>query len=101
VRYHAQVLLLSTLVVLASVVFSADTQAVRLFGQVLPEVCWSRRLFDMDCFGCGLTRSFVLTAHGRLAPAFEVHPLGPLLWLGVALQLPWRGWKLRTAARVE
>ncbi len=94
-RCDVQVLALSALVVLASVVLSADTEVVRVFGRVLPELCWSRRLFDMDCLGCGLTRSFVLTAHGRLGTAFEVHLLGPLLWAGVALQLPYRAWRLQ------
>ncbi len=35
-RYDVQVLALSALVVLASVVLSADTEVVRVFGRVLP-----------------------------------------------------------------
>ena len=38
----------------------------------LPSVCAFRRLSGLPCPGCGLTRSWVLTAHGRLGHASNV-----------------------------
>ena len=60
----------------------------------LPVACLTRTLFHMDCPGCGLTRSFVATAHGDFAQAFASHRLGPLLFALVFLQLPIRAYAL-------
>jgi hypothetical protein len=38
----------------------------------------------VPCLLCGLTRSFIDTAHGNLTAAFEMHLLGPLLFALVA-----------------
>ena len=35
----------------------------------------------IPCFACGLTRSFVFTAHGNFYSAFYMHLLGPLLFI--------------------
>ena len=61
-----------------------------VFGSVF--VCYG-------CFGCGLTRSFVHTAHLDLGEAFRLHPLGPVAFLAVAVQIPWRLRKLRAVER--
>jgi hypothetical protein len=42
-----------------------------------PTLCLVRRLTGHRCPGCGMTRSWTLCAHLRLAPAFRAHPLGP------------------------
>jgi len=54
-------------------------------GQV---VCLSRLLFDLECWGCGLTRAVQHAVHGEWAIAYEFNRLivliGPLLivlWL--------------------
>ena len=47
----------------------------------LPSVCAFRRLTGLPCPGCGLTRSWVLTAHGRLGQASSRHPFGPPTFL--------------------
>jgi hypothetical protein len=39
----------------------------------------------VPCFICGLTRSFVFTAHGNFHAAFNMHLLGPVLFFTVAL----------------
>jgi hypothetical protein len=36
----------------------------------------------LPCLACGLTRSYVFTAHGNLYSAFNMHLLGPLLFIG-------------------
>ena len=80
--------------VLASLLLTADLDAVYLMGRALPESCLSRRVFGVSCPGCGLTRAFVLTAHLELAAAFRAHALGPILWALTALQVPWRAWRI-------
>lgn len=61
-----------------------------------PEVCQSKRILGWDCPGCGLTRSFVHLAHGDIPASLTVHPLGWLIALFVAAQIPYRLWALRT-----
>lgn len=47
----------------------------------------------IPCPGCGLTTSFVWMAHGAWQKAFEVHPLGPLLFLAFGLAALLAGWE--------
>jgi hypothetical protein len=56
----------------------------------LPSVCAFRRVTGLPCPGCGLTRSWVLTAHGRLRHASNRHPFGPPTFL-LSLLLVLRG----------
>lgn len=42
--------------------------------------CLFKTITHLPCLACGLTRSFVQTAHGHLAAAFEFHLLGPVLF---------------------
>ena len=56
----------------------------------LPSTCAFRRITGLPCPGCGLTRSWVLTAHGHLRHASERHPFGPPTFL-VSLALVLRG----------
>jgi len=84
----------------------ASTMSIRESRQVLlpvvqvplPELCTMRRTTGVACPGCGMTRSFVSLAHGQLAAAWSYHPAGPLLFVLVAFQLPWRTaqlWRIR------
>lgn len=53
-----------------------------------PVLCLFRRLTGLPCPACGLTRSFVATAHGQFDLAFAQHLFGPLLFAGcIALVL--------------
>lgn len=56
----------------------------------LPHSCTSRALFGIDCPGCGLTRSIVHLTHGELSASLQVHRLGWLVALWIALQIPHR-----------
>jgi hypothetical protein len=56
----------------------------------LPESCISLRIFNVTCPGCGLTRSFVATARGRLTEAFRNNAMGPVLYLILLVQIPYR-----------
>ena len=84
------ILTLAGAVIIAASVLSPGAQAVQLGGWTLPPLCMSRWLLSMECLGCGLTRSFVWMGHGEWASAFEQHRLGPLLYLALACQIPWR-----------
>jgi Protein of unknown function (DUF2752) len=52
--------------------------------------CIFHSLTGVPCLACGLTRSYVFTAHGNFASAFNMHLLGPLMFFatcGVAAYL--------------
>lgn len=67
---------------------------VTLFGWRLPEVCTAKRALGVECPGCGLTRSFVLGVRGDLGAATRLHPLGAVLLLFTASQVPYRAARL-------
>jgi hypothetical protein len=98
--FHRLVLVLSMVVLLLAFLLQVrDDQRVAfslLPAWPLPEVCQSRVLLGWDCPGCGLTRSFVHLAHADLPTSVAVHPLGWLVALFVAAQLPYRLWALRS-----
>jgi hypothetical protein len=48
-----------------------------------PTICPFRLMTGLPCPGCGLTRSFVSTAHGDFRDAFGFHLFGPLLFVGL------------------
>ncbi|MEJ2715548.1 MAG: DUF2752 domain-containing protein [Deltaproteobacteria bacterium] len=56
----------------------------------LPATCLSYRIFGVSCPGCGLTKSFVLTARGNLGGALRANPVGPALYVVCLLQIPYR-----------
>jgi len=43
-----------------------------------PIVCPFRLLTGLPCPGCGLTRSWVFLAHGRVTDALSANPFGPV-----------------------
>ena len=57
----------------------ASPAAVYVAGHALPIVCPSRLLFGVNCPGCGMTRSVLLTLGGDLRGALDVNPAGPVL----------------------
>ncbi len=91
---HALILVMAVGVVGVAALLTPSYDAVSLYGGDVPVLCGWRRLTGWPCLGCGLTRSFAFMAHGRLADAFRMHPLGPLLFMGVAAQIPWRSFIL-------
>ena len=98
---HRHVIAASLLVMLASFLLTLDSQGrVSVPGTScsLPVFCISRLFMQLECPGCGLTRSFVAFAHGDWQRAWEFHRLGWLLFLLVAGQIPYRWQLLRAGA---
>lgn len=91
--------LAATVVMVACSLHLEGTGKVQFGGVNLPTLCAFKALCGMPCPGCGLTRSFVATAHFDLARGFAFHPLGPLLFLLVLAQLPWQAIRLARGCR--
>jgi hypothetical protein len=56
-------------------------------------ICPAQILFSFPCPGCGLTRAVTHISHGMWAEAIALHPLAPLVYLGIvftALSLVFR-----------
>lgn len=55
-----------------------------LDGYLLP--CLNKKLFGIECLGCGLQRSLVLVFQGEFSAAFNMYPaIYTLLLLGVLI----------------
>lgn len=65
---------------------SRDPRHVALFGVGIPSTCGFRVLTGYPCPSCGLTRSVCFTVRGELGSAFRLHPMGPIIALGGAVQ---------------
>ena len=59
----------------------------------VPETCMLHARFGLDCPGCGLTRSFIHFAHGRLFEGMSLNPAGIAIFLFVAAQVPAAGFR--------
>lgn len=56
----------------------------------LPDVCMLRRLANVNCPGCGLTRGFIHMMNGNFATSWRVNAAGWLAFLAVCVQIPYR-----------
>ena len=59
-------------------------------GLPMPSMCMSKSLFDVDCPGCGLTRSLLCFFQGDLARSLALHRIGWIMALAVIVQFPYR-----------
>lgn len=57
-------------------------------GRALPETCAMHSRFGIDCPGCGLTRSFIHIADGRVMTAWHLNPVSWLIFVYVVVQIP-------------
>ncbi len=63
-------------------------------GKPIGSVCWFREVTTVSCPTCGLTRSFVALSHGYWLDACRRNVFGPLVFLLVAAQIPYRLFRL-------
>jgi len=100
---HLVFLSFASVIILLSVLMSTDgKQAVFLpgFTSPLPDSCSSRRLLGIDCPGCGLTRAFICISHGQLSEAWRFNRASFVIYLFVAIQIPWNAiqlWRIRNS----
>ncbi|MCW8133985.1 MAG: DUF2752 domain-containing protein, partial [Planctomycetota bacterium] len=57
--------------------------------------CLSHALCGTDCPGCGMGRSFISLAHGRMGDALHYHRLGPALYLFMLALFAYHLWGAR------
>jgi hypothetical protein len=60
----------------------------------LPQLCGSRALFNMECPGCGLTRSFLALSKGDIQHSFQLNRVGCLMAFAIVAQIPYRTYAL-------
>ncbi|MCH2180980.1 MAG: DUF2752 domain-containing protein [Mariniblastus sp.] len=60
----------------------------------LPELCTSKRVFGIDCPGCGLTRGFISISHGEFQRAWHFNPASFVVYVLVIGQIPWQLYQL-------
>ena len=96
--------LLACAVVAASAVLSVRGEEhviVPVLNKALPGTCTFRRLTGLPCPGCGMTRSFISMAHGRLADAWRFNPAGVVFFAVVVFQIPYRICQIARSGRGE
>ena len=90
-RNHWNMLILSVLAIVLSLLLSSDGgKRVSLGSVPIPPSCISSSLFGVNCPGCGLTRSFILLAHGKWGAAWQMHRFGWLIAFATLVQIPYR-----------
>jgi len=63
----------------ARLALSADRDHVYLLGKTeIGAVCLFKQRFGLPCPTCGMTRSVVLTLHGKAGTAWQLNPGGPI-----------------------
>ncbi|MFK7769095.1 MAG: DUF2752 domain-containing protein [Mariniblastus sp.] len=102
IRLHVFFVVLAAGILLASMLMSSQGETgVYLPGlsTPMPPTCASRRLFDLECPGCGMTRAFISISHGQFARAWKFNPASFIVYAFAAAQIPWhlmQIWRLRT-----
>jgi len=102
VWHHWLFLIMSCCVLAGSLALSVQGEEhvlVPWVNQPLPGTCTFRRLTDLPCPGCGMTRAFISMAHGRLADAWHFNPAGIAFFAIVLFQIPYRILQLRRIRR--
>lgn len=97
-RHRDMLTIASVVVCLAFLLRVRPDQKIEFFfapGWTCPETCLSRSLWNFECAGCGLTRSFIHLASGDLKASISIHRVGWLLALATAIQIPYRIFMLR------
>lgn len=102
-KWTFHIIMLSIAVVVTTLSFLLSTNGptevvVPWLNVALPSTCSMQNIVGIDCPGCGLTRSFISLAHGRLDASLAFNPAGILIFGVVLFQIPYRTaqlWRLR------
>lgn len=92
-KHHSTFLIVSILIMISSFILTPappQGESVSFFGYDIPNSCPSHVIWGIDCAGCGMTRSFVAIVHGQWKEALEFNRVGPILFLLVIIQIPYR-----------
>lgn len=113
--FHFVMLAFASVVLIAAFALSfraGETVYLPWSSLALPPSCGMKLYWGIDCPGCGLTRSFILLAHGDVAGSLAMNPAGVLMFGVVLFQVPYRiaqiwrirqglpGWNLGIASAV-
>ena len=101
-RRDRDMLIIATVVVAFAFLLKVEEPRVRLAvwpGLLIPESCFARTYYEVDCPGCGLTRSFIYLADGELQKSLHANRVGWILALSVLLQIPFRILSIRNDGR--
>lgn len=101
-KHDLFILLISIAVFAILIPFSADEEAVTtLTGQPLVQMCWVKSVTGIPCPTCGLSRSLVAWLDGRIALAWQLHPLSIFLLVPLILQIPYRLFIIFSGRRIR
>ena len=70
-------------------------------GAWLSIPCIFDKVTHLPCLICGMTRSFIMTAHGNFKAAFQYHLLGPVLFFATVLFAAYMTYVLVTGKRLR
>ncbi|MHC4068621.1 MAG: DUF2752 domain-containing protein [Planctomycetota bacterium] len=87
---HVLILSVCVVVTAGSVVLEFEDGGLLILGLNWPMRCPLYDFFGVKCALCGLTRSLCFTAEGQLGEAFGMHSLGPVIFLFICVQIPYR-----------
>jgi len=97
--FHTIILTVALAIVILSRLVHVDIAGVYLFGIKWPIHCMLNHTFGIKCALCGITHSFVETAHGNFANAFGYHATGPFLFAFTVMQIPYRIYAIAISPR--
>lgn len=94
-RYlHLLILLICLVLVITAFVLPPDQIIAQRLGLRWHFYRLLDNAFGLRCASCTLARSFSACAQGQLSRAFKYDSLGPVIFLYLMLQIPYRIWSL-------
>jgi hypothetical protein len=95
---HFVILIICSSIIAAALIITptkTESSYLKIGSIPLPDTCIFHNLTGLPCPGCGLSRSIVAAAHGKIINSFSHHRLGLLTLVYILLQFIFRlGWIL-------
>ena len=88
--HHKIILFVCVAILGGALILRVSDSELYLFGYKWPIRCMLYETFGVKCALCGLTRSFCALAHGDFLAGVRFHPLGPVLFAFVCIQISYR-----------